>query len=93
VTDDTPEPQTVEMQVPGLAIEPPHGTQVKVIPHPGDPTVRAIVIGPILLHIAIPLSEEAANEVAAELTKTHVLQVPATALSSLPAMAVPGSKR
>jgi hypothetical protein len=77
-------PETLQVQIPTLNIE-LGNTQFKVIPHPNDPDGKLLVLGPVLLNVLVPLSEDAANLVALELAKDRLVVAPASAMPKMAA--------
>jgi hypothetical protein len=70
------EERVIGMQVPVIELAPVH---VDVHEMPGG--AKALMIGPLML--AVPLNAEGCAEVGGKLTKTSLLQVPASALEAI----------
>lgn len=75
------EPETVEVNMPGLTIQ-IGGADIDVVPAP-QPGARAMVIGPIMLHIVLPLQDDSADQLGEALQKPLIVRAPGNALAQL----------
>lgn len=77
---EAPEPEEAQQVSISIPIVELLGCQVKVEPHPGTGH-KTLIIGPVAF--GLPLSDEAALEIAGGLVKEHVHVAPASALVDL----------
>lgn len=98
MSDQPHEPDTavdaaapVQMQVAPLVVE-LAGANVRVVPHPANPNLRAMIVGPLLVNFVLPLNDDASRTIADELTRPMIAIVPAGSVPP-PRMDVPRGRR